>query len=77
MIQFQDNEVQCEPISIPLSRLQAFRYDEKSSLRWGQAFHQYMGLEKVTQGKVWCDRLYQADNDVAKAMVHEVLDYAN
>lgn len=60
------------------SRVDAFRHLNKS-LRWGQAFHGYMKLEKITdiQDKAFCDRLYYADNEKAKAMVRSRLDKEN
>ncbi len=41
------------------------------ALRWGQAFHQYAKLEKITgQDKNFCDRLYnEVDEAKAKNMV--------
>jgi len=66
-------------MSIPKSRFDAFRYDPASGLRWGQAFHQYMGLEKVTSNanKEWADKLYYAKDNQAKNMVRKVLDESN
>ena len=46
------------------------------ALRWGQAFHQYFKLEKVTgQDKYFCDKLYNADEATAKAMVASRTDH--
>lgn len=42
---------------------------KKGTLRMGQAFHQYMKLEKVSSEKDWCDRLYQLDGEEAKKMI--------
>lgn len=52
-----------------------FRHRNKA-LRWGQAFHQYMKLEKITNDadKRFCDRLYNAEESVAKAMVQSRID---
>ena len=53
------------------SEVAKFRHNNKA-LRWGQAFHQYFKLEKVThpQDKEFCDRLYnEANEQRAKAMV--------
>ena len=45
----------------------------------GQAFFGYMKLEKVTnqQDKEFCDRLYNATDEKAKAMVASRLDRSN
>ena len=66
-------------IVIPKSRLDQFRYDPNSGLRWGQAFHQFMGLEKVTSNanKEWADKLYNAKDNQARNMVLKVIDYDN
>lgn len=39
--------------------------------RWGQAFYGYMKLHKVEneEDKIFCDKLYNADDGTAKAMV--------
>lgn len=51
------------------SEVEKFRHNNKA-LRWGQAFHGYFKLERVTgQDKYFCDKLYNASEDVAKAMV--------
>ena len=47
------------------------------ALRWGQAFHQYFKLEKITSAdKAWCDKLYYADSVVAKQMVDNATDFS-
>lgn len=53
-----------------------FRHDNKL-LRYGQQFHQYFKLEKITnpEDRVWCNKLYNASNDVAKDMVKERIDH--
>ena len=39
-------------------------------LRWGQAFYNYFNLNKVQgEDKAFCDKLYNADEVTAKAMV--------
>jgi hypothetical protein len=45
-------------------------------LRWGQAFHRQFKLDKVTnpQDKAFCDKLYNADESTAKAMIQSRLD---
>lgn len=47
-----------------------FRHTNKS-LRWGQAFHRFMKLDKITnlEDKNFCDKLYNANDEIAKAMV--------
>lgn len=45
-------------------------------MRYGQAFHQHFGLEKVTGAdKVFCDRLYVETDYKAKQMVKGRIDY--
>lgn len=63
MIMFSKNEVD------------RFRHSNKN-LRWGQQFHQEFKLEKVqnTDDKYFCDKLYMAKDEVAKAMVASRLD---
>jgi hypothetical protein len=68
-------------LKIPLSCLMAFEvsgYDTKY-LRWGQAFHQFLELNKITSepNKTWCDKLYNADYAAALSMVYLVLDWEN
>lgn len=45
-------------------------------LRCGQYFYQHFKLGKVTneEDKIWADRLYNADSDIAKAMIAEHTD---
>ena len=49
------------------------------SLRYGQAFHQFMKLEKIVDDsdKRFCDRLYNAIDEVAKQMIASRLDKNN
>lgn len=59
----------------PKTQVNAFQHKNKA-LRYGQAFHQFMKLEKVTgQDKDFCDRLYQANEDKAKAMIASRTDH--
>lgn len=71
-------------ISIPKTRYVEFasrNFDpKKDGRRWGQAFHQFMDLEKVTStaNKIWCDRLYnESDTQKAISMVLNQLDHCN
>ena len=52
------------------SSVDKFKHQNKA-LRWGQAFYKFMKLDKVKniQDKEFCDRLFNADDDKAKAMV--------
>jgi len=51
------------------SEVAQFRHTNKAK-RWGQAFFDHFKLSKVTgQDKVFCDKLYNASDDTAKAMV--------
>lgn len=62
-------------ITFQKSRLDAFRHNN-SQKRWGQAFYDFMKLSKVKNqaDKDFCDRLYNASDDKAKAMVQSRLD---
>ena len=44
-------------------------------LRWGQQFYEFMRLNKVTNqdDAAWCNKLYNAPDDVAKRMVCAVM----
>jgi hypothetical protein len=64
-------------LMFPKTRVDAFRHTNKA-LRYGQAFHQYMRLDKITGlDKAFCDRLYQADGEKAKAMIASRTDKEN
>lgn len=65
-------------ITFQKSKVDSFVHKNKS-LRWGQAFHHFMKLEKVTnpQDKEFCDRIYNADDEKAKQMVMSRLDKNN
>lgn len=70
----------CGPnLSIPRSRVKEFQryFNDTSGLRVGQAFHQFMQLEKVISDKTFCDRLYQADGDRAWSMILSLVDESN
>jgi hypothetical protein len=64
----------------PKSRVDAFRHDVKSGLRWGQAFYDYMKLERIQQpdNQDFCDMLQamRSDED-AKLMVAKYTDPNN
>ena len=58
------------------SEVDRFRHNNKA-LRWGQAFYNHFKLEKVTgQDKYFCDKLYNADETTAKAMVASRTDHS-
>lgn len=63
-------------ITFPRSRVDQFRHNDPT-LRWGQAFHQYMKLHKCKTDKMFCDRLYNASDELAKKLVHERIDESN
>lgn len=65
--------------TIPQSSVDIFarQHRSDSGLRVGQAFHQYFNLERMTQDRAFCDRLYQADGSKAWAMVREITDPQN
>lgn len=56
------------------SEVEKFIHRNKA-LRYGQAFHAYFKLEKITGAdKAFCDKLYNASDDVAKAMIASRID---
>lgn len=63
---------------ITFSKSEVDRFVHRNqSLRWGQAFHQHMKLDKVKGiDKNWCDKLYAASEPIAKAMVRQRTDMA-
>jgi hypothetical protein len=46
------------------------------ALRYGQEFHQYMKLEKVSNplDKAYCDRIYYAEDSLAKGLIQSRTD---
>lgn len=61
-------------IRFSASEVARFRH-QSPLLRYGQAFHQYFKLDRVTgEDKIWCDRLYQADDETARRMINEQTD---
>lgn len=72
-------------LTIPVSAYQRFLKEEwpkkkGTGLRFGQAFHQYMKLEKSyssNEDQAFCDKLYQADGDDALQMIYSRMDYLN
>lgn len=65
-------------IIFPKSRIDQFVHTNQD-LRWGQQFYQHMELHKCTnpEDAVFLDRLYNADDETAKAMVRDYTDYNN
>ena len=57
-------------IMFPATSVANFRRTNLA-LRYGQEFHQYMKLEKVTdpKDKLFCDRLFNANDKLAKKMI--------
>jgi hypothetical protein len=64
-------------LMFPKTQVAKFAHTNKA-LRWGQAFHRFMKLEKISnpQDKEFCDRLYQAADEKAKAMVQSRTDHS-
>lgn len=60
------------------STVNTFVHKDKN-LRWGQAFYDFMKLHKITnpEDKIFCDRLYNAEDGEAKHMVMARLDFRN
>jgi hypothetical protein len=59
------------------SVIQDFKHENKA-LRYGQAFYQWMKLEKVVNevDKRFCGRLYNADELTAKSMIFARTDFS-
>lgn len=52
-----------------------FRHANRA-LRWGQAFHQFMKLDRCTTDRSFCDRLYnETDEQKARDMVRSRTDH--
>lgn len=46
-------------------------------LRYGQEFHQWARLDKITgEDLLFCDKLYQADEHLAKYMIGSRTDFS-
>lgn len=63
MLQFSKTEVD------------AFKHSNPSQ-RWGQAFFDHFHLDKVTQDKDFCNKIYNADDETAKIMVTSRIDHS-
>lgn len=68
-------------LQFPYSQVKAFQqqFDPSKGLRWGQAFHQFLKLERVTfPGDLqFCNKLYNTDDNTARSMVESRIDYSN
>ena len=64
-------------LMFPKSRVDKFKHTNKA-LRYGQQFHHFMKLEKIKgHDKAFCDRLYEASDELAKAMIASRIDPNN
>ena len=65
-------------ITFPFSRVAGF-VPKPNGQRWGQQFHEYMGLEKITNptDKDVCDKIYNLPRDEAERIVNLRIDYMN
>lgn len=61
-------------LMFPKSLVTKFVHRNKA-LRYGQAFHKFMKLEKCQQDKWFCDKLYNADETTAKNMIASRIDH--
>lgn len=63
-------------VTFPKSQVDSFVHRNKA-LRYGQAFHQFMHLDKIKNDadKAFCDRLYNATDEKAKAMIISRTDF--
>lgn len=66
-------------LTFPLTRVKEFRktFNRRGGLRVGQAFHQFMALEKCVQHKRICDMLYQLDGVKTWAFISKHTDLQN
>lgn len=56
------------------SEVDKFRHGNKH-LRYGQAFYHHFKLDRVVgQDKAFCDKLYEATEDTARAMIASRID---
>ena len=75
-------------LTIPLSQFRDFEEawnvmnspdKPKNWLRYGQAFHTFAGLNKITSepNRTWCDIVHELDEPYAKALIRSRVDYGN
>lgn len=83
MVEFKDSVRETNKTDIPLFRIPHERYvsflkeyeSSPRTQRLGQAFYDYMSMQRMTQDKSFCDRLYTVDDCEARAMIVSILDY--
>jgi len=52
-----------------------FQQDRENGQRLGQRFYTYFKLDRINRdNQIWCDKLYEADGDLAKKMIAERTD---
>jgi len=75
---FMSENLIIDVLRFPKSRVVKFR-KKFFALRYGQEFHNYMELYKVTdpRSKVVCDKIYNADSETAKALIKLLTDEEN
>lgn len=66
------------PFALPLSLVKNF-HKKDSNLRWGQEFHSYAELDKLTSpdAKAYADKIYEAEDELAKQLVNAIADINN
>lgn len=76
--------MQKEPtISFPITRVARFymacTMDNRTQLRLGQKFHEYMALHKVLNpvDRLLCDKIYEADGQTAIDLIEKHTDYSS
>lgn len=64
-------------LTLSRSFVSQFKPQHTGVLRYGQEFHQWARLDKITneQDKFFCDKLYQAGDALAKAMIDNITDF--
>lgn len=67
-------EDQANPeVGICFSRDLVNNFRPNPDQRWGQSFYEYMKLDRCHQDREFCDRIYNAQDEEAKALVHSRL----
>ena len=62
-------------IMFSATKVASFKNTDKA-LRYGQAFYDFMQLHKVTDpvDKIFCDRIYEAEESLAKGLIQSRID---
>lgn len=65
-------------LTFPQTRIEDFKKKKKvPGIRLGQAFHNFMRLEKCNSDKEFCDKLFELDGEEAMAAIMSRVDPNN